>query len=203
MFITRTGGAAGPWVWGLIALMAGVGEPASAALQEGALGAEAARAQFHRVARPGGFWAASKERYAAEGSGEPDEYRMAFTPAPDGNSISGCMWAGPGSTDATPFWYFFHGWDPTTKSILVYQSSPGGAVAIGRETRRPDGVMEAIQTLHIPGAGTEPVRHLNRAIHRDTLDSRSFVGSRDGETGWVPRRSYVWVWQPSSGSVPC
>lgn len=201
--MSRSLEAPGRCVWGLVALMAWFVEPVSATLQDGGLGADGARAQFQQVARPGGFWATSNERYATDGSGEPDEYRMAFTLGPDGNSISGCMWAGTASANATPFWYFFHGWDPTTNSILVYQSSPGGAVAIGRETQRPDGEMEAIQTLHIPGAEPEQVRHLNRTVHPDTLDSRSFGGSGDGETTSVPRRSYVWTWEPSSAKNPC
>ena len=164
---------------------------------------EEVRARFEDMARPGGYWATSNARYQTPESGEPDEYRMAFSLTPDGHSISGCMWGSPQPEGSLPFWFFFHAWDPTTSSILAYQSSPGGGVAIGREHRAPDGGLESIQILRFPGAEDQRVRHLNRAVHPDTLDSRSFNGSEGDEGEWEPRRSYTWIWRPSQEVNPC
>lgn len=190
-------GWAGVWA---LALAGGLGHQELQG-QAGALSLEEVRGQFEGMARAGGYWVTSNDRYATPESGEPDEYRMAFVLAPDGHSISGCMWGAPATEGAGPFWYFFHAWDPTTSSILAYQSSPGGGVAIGREVRSPDGGMESIQTLKFPGGENQRVRHLNRPLHADTLESASFDGSADGE--WQPRRSYTWTWRPSSEVRPC
>lgn len=160
-----------------------------------------ARAEFSRVARTGGYWATSNAAYVQNG-GEPDEYRMAFALAPDGYSITGCMWGDPAPENVRPFWRFFHAWDPTENAILAYQSSPSGAVAMGYQLRWQEGGTETIQGLHVPGADPLDVRHLSRAPHPDTLDSRSF--QRPPYTGeWTARRSYVWIWRPSAEPVPC
>ncbi|NNF26363.1 MAG: hypothetical protein HKN73_03960 [Gemmatimonadetes bacterium] len=161
------------------------------------------REQFEQMARPGGYWATSNAEYATPESGEPDEYRMAFALTPDGHSISGCMWGSPAPENASPFWFFFHAWDPTTHSVLAYQSSPSGAVAIGREVRGADGGMESIQTLKFPGGEEQRVRHLNRQVHPDTLASRSFNGSSTSDAAWEPRRSYTWIWRASPEVNPC
>lgn len=165
-----------------------------------ALTASEVRADFARMTRSGGFWATSNAAYAREGSGEPAEYRMRFDLSPDGFSMSGCMWADAGPGAAAPFWRFFHAWDPTTESVLVYQVAPSGAVAIGSEGRAEAGGTESVQTLHIPGAADTRVRHLNRTVHADTLDSRSFDASGDG---WVPRREYTWIWRATAERGPC
>ncbi|NNF25985.1 MAG: hypothetical protein HKN73_02030 [Gemmatimonadetes bacterium] len=167
------------------------------------LGVADVREQFEQMARPGGFWATSNAEYATPESGEPNEYRMAFTLTSDGHSISGCMWGSPTPEGASPFWFFFHAWDPTTNSVLAYQSSPSGAVAIGREIRAADGGMESIQDLKFPGGENQRVRHLNRRVHPDTLASRSFDGSSTSEDEWEPRRSYTWIWRASQESNPC
>lgn len=164
---------------------------------------EYARADFERMDRTGGYWVTSNAAYATADSGEPEEYRMSFTAAPDGYSISGCMWGDPAPAEAPPFWRFFHAWDPTTESVLVYQSSPGGGVAIGSERIWADGGTEAIQTLLFPGTPETTVRHLNRVMDDGRLDSRSFDASPDAPDGWIARRAYVWEWRDSSEPTPC
>lgn len=171
--------------------------------QSSALTVEEAREDFARMGRDGGYWVASNETYAVAGSGEPDEYRMSFTTTADGYSVTGCMW-GDSNDDATvPFWRFFHAWDPTTESVLAYQSSPGGGVAVGRERRWRDGGTEAIQTIVFPGGEPSRVRHLNRVLSDGRLDSRSFDPDPARPGAWIERRAYVWEWRPSAESVPC
>ena len=173
------------------------------AAQQASLTAEQARSDFRRMARNGGYWVASNDRYTTEESGEPDEYRMAFELTPDGYSIVGCMWGSVGFERSEPFWYLMHAWDPTTETVLAYQSSPGGAIAIGRERPAEGGGMESIQTLRWTDGSTERVRHLNRPIDGNTLESRSFGSPDAGEGSWEPRRSYTWVWRPSEEVSPC
>jgi hypothetical protein len=170
--------------------------------EAGRLNVEEVRQEFLHMARPGGYWAASNAAYVDQGPGEQDEYLMAFRLAPDGLSIAGCMWGFVDGARSGPFWYFFRAWDPTTGSVLAYQSSPGGAVAIGREVSWPEGGREAVQALQFPGGDIQSVRHLNEFVTPDSLWSRSFRMS-DGETDWTPQREYVWIWTPSEATPPC
>ena len=197
-------GRAKAWI-ALATLASGVAV-APVAAQAVPLTEEGARESFTRIARNGGYWATSNAAYYTEASGEPTEYRMSFTAAADGYSDSGCMWGDPAPPGATPFWRFFHAWDPTTSSVLLYQSSPWGGIAIGKETGWAPGGTESIQVMHAPGAEDTSVRHLNRAVHADTLDSRSFggpVGTDGTVSTWAPQRAYTWVWRASSDVIPC
>lgn len=193
-------GVTGAVVRGLALLML---TAASVAGQSLAMTVEYARAEFERMDRSGGYWVTSNAAYATEGSGEPDEYRMSFTASPDGYSISGCMWGDPAPEGAPPFWRFFNAWDPTTESVLAYQSSPGGGVAIGQERRWAEGGTESVQTLLFPGTPPSRVRHLNRVMEDGRLDSRSFEPSPDHPETWLPRRAYVWEWRDSGEPTPC
>ena len=161
------------------------------------------RADFERMARPNGYWVASNAAYLPAFPGEPEEYRMAFRRAPDGNSMRGCMW-GATNGEATPvFWHFFYGWDPTRDGVLAYQSSAGGAVAIGWEHGSGDGEREAVQVLTAPNGSSRQIRHLNRSTHPDSMLSRSFERPAQGDQEWEARRTYTWVWYPTPDSRPC
>jgi len=147
-----------------------------------------------------GWWVASNAVYA-DAPGESESYSMRYRAVPGGQAITGCLWGETGGAVDGPFWYFYAAWDPVERAILVYQSSPGGAVAIGHQRPGPAGVGETEQTLERPGQPAIRVRHTSEFPHPDTLVDRSF---EEGPEGWQARRSYEWIWTPPGGrEAPC
>jgi hypothetical protein len=181
--------------------MGGSVAPRTAAAQEadagavtGAMTVRQARETLAARARPGGWWVASNAEYR-EGTQETDFYAMSFRTVPGGLASTGCLW---GETDGEvfgPYWHFFAAWDPGEEAVLVYQSSPGGAVAIGHE--RAGGA--TVQTIHVPGQAPMRIRHTSDTSDPDLLIDRSF-DEVDG--AWQPRRQYTWVWTPAEGRKP-
>ncbi|MDH3296727.1 MAG: hypothetical protein OEM23_03475 [Gemmatimonadota bacterium] len=182
----------------LLVVLGGVWAPGLIAQEPSDL--DSAREVLSASARTGGWWVTSNAAYWTEDSGEPREYALMFELEPGGFSMRGCLWGVSNGEATAPYWYFFHAWDPSERAILAYQVSPTGVVAIGHE--RPTGprATEAIQRLHVPGQDPAGIRHLNEWPHPDTLESRSFDQRGDG---WEPRRSYTWIWTPSTGPGAC
>jgi hypothetical protein len=162
----------------------------------GALTIEQARQVLAARSRPGGWWVTSNAAYA-EGTEETASYAMQFQPVPGGLASTGCLW---GETDAEvfgPYWYFYAAWDPVEEAILVYQSSPGGAAAIGHQTSE----RETVQTIQLPGQPAFRIRHTSEFPDPDTLVDQSF---NEVDGAWQERRQYTWVWTPAEGrESPC
>lgn len=183
-----------------------VGDVPQAAAQEqsaktdraaaGGMTIDAARGELAARARPDGWWETSNEAYMEEGA--PESFAMRFEGVPGGLANTGCLWGVRDGEIEGPYWYFYAAWDPGESAILIYQSSPGGAVAIGHQTDAT-GDRETVQTLHRPGQEPLWIRHTSEHPDADTLIDRSFTRV-DG--AWEPSRKYTWHWTPAQGREP-
>lgn len=193
-------------VWILLAACAmGAIACASAAAQERnaapsdttAMTLQEARQMLAQRARSDGWWVTSNAAYVDEGADEWQTYAMRYVSVPGGLAITGCLWGETEGEVGGPFWYFYAAWDPVARAILVYQSSPGGAVAIGHQRRSG----ETVQTLQGPEGPPLRIRHESVFAHPDTLRNRSF---QEEDGAWRERRRYTWVWTAAQGrEAPC
>lgn len=141
------------------------------------------------VTRDGGAWWTSNAAYAAEDQGQ-DAYWLHHDAPSGAVAATACLWGERADSVVAVYWRFFSGPDPLTGKVIAYQSSRAGQIGIGSLQVGVDGTVEVEQTFVRPDGQQFRVRHVERRIGRDSIDSRSFQW-QDG--AWQPQRTYVWV----------
>lgn len=134
-----------------------------------------------------GAWIADNAAYREEDGGT-ERYGLRFVLSPGGLAATGCLWGERGDAVFLA-WTFWQGWDPVAERGILYQSSPGGLVAIGEvdPSAPPGTVME--QTLVLPDGTRQRIGHVEEREGDDVRRDRSLVHV-EGE--WRLQRAYRW-----------